>query len=779
VSECTLCGLATPSPPHSDPEVDGAYCCRGCLEVARTLDDPAETDAETAVDDGPDPAAAEGAETFLDVEGMHCATCESFVESVSTDAEGVRAAEANYSTGTMRVVYDADETDPDDVATAATVYGYRAERTGRDRTADGDHVTLGRLLVGVLFGMLTMMWYLLFLYPIYLGVAPSSLPIDLSGPAGAYVFANAWLSATVVLGYTGYPLLRGAVVSLRVGEPNMDLLVAIAATTAYVYSTAAALLGSTEVYFDITVVVVLAVTVGDYYQERVRRRATERLTAIAEERADTARRRTADGTERVDRSALRGGDELVVREGERVPADGTVLEGSAAVDESLITGESVPVSKAPGDEVVGGGTVTDGGLVVRAAEGATSTADRLVETLWSVQSTAGSTQRLVDRVAAVFVPLVFLLAVATTAGHLFAGAGTTGTLLTGLTVLVVSCPCALGLATPLAVAAGVRDALAAGVVIASGDVLETAPDVDAVALDKTGTLTTGEMTVRSVVGDEDALGYAATVEQFGAHPVADAIVEAGTPREGAVEDVETRPGEGIAATVDGRRVVVGAASLFAARGWTVPEDLAERYDGAADGAVPSYVGWDGSVRGVVVVGDEFREGWERTVSRVAEDRRVVALTGDDAAAASPLSEHPGVDEVFAEVPPEAKSSVVERLRAEGTVAMVGDGSNDAPALAAADVGVAMERGTQLATDAADVVLTRDSLSALPTVFETTVGTRRRIRENLGWAFLYNAVAVPLAVAGALNPLFAAIAMATSSLLVVGNSTRAVASSGGQ
>ena len=774
MSECTLCGLATPSPPHTDPEVDGAYCCRGCLEVARSLDDPAETDAETAVDDTPDPAAVDGAETFLDVEGMHCATCESFVETVSTDADGVRAAEANYSTGTMRVVYDPDETDPDDVATAATGYGYRAERTGRDQATDGDNVTVGRLLVGGLFGMLTMMWYLLFLYPIYLGVAPSSLPIDLSGPAGAYVFANAWLSATVVLAYTGYPLLRGAVVSLRVGEPNMDLLVAIAATTAYVYSTAAALLGSTEVYFDITVVVVMAVTVGDYYQERVRQRATERLTAIAEERADTARRRTAAGTERVDRSAIQGGDELVVREGERVPVDGVVVEGSAAVDESLITGESVPVAKEPDDEVVGGGTVVDGGLVVQAGVEATSTADRLVETLWTVQSTAGGTQRLVDRIAAVFVPLVFLLAVVTTAGHLFAGAGSTGALLTGLTVLVVSCPCALGLATPMAVAAGVRDALAAGVVIASGDVLETAPDVDVVALDKTGTLTTGEMTVRSVDGDEDALAYAATVEQFGSHPVADAIVAAGTPREGAVEDVETHPGEGIAATVDGRRVVVGAPSLFSARGWTVPEHLAERYESAGDGAVPSYVGWDGAVRGVVVVGDEFREGWEQTVSQVASGRRVVVLTGDDPAAAGPPAEHPAVDEVFAEVPPEAKSSVVERLRADGTVAMVGDGSNDAPALAAADVGVAMESGTRLATDAADVVLTQDSLSALPTVFETTVGTRRRIRENLGWAFCYNALAVPLAVAGALNPLLAAIAMATSSLLVVTNSARPVA-----
>jgi len=773
MTECTLCGLPTPDSPHVADDVDGAFCCRGCLEVARTLDEaPDEADLD-ALDGGPAVEAVDGERAYLDVTGMHCATCESFLEATATDAPGVRAAEASYTSGMMRVVYDDGLTDEAAVADGVSDYGYEAAPTGNEGDGD-DQETVGRLLVGGFFGMMVMAWYVLFLYPVYLGVAPDSLLVDLDGPAGGFLFANVWVMATVVVGYTGYPLLRGAAVSLRVREPNMDLLVAVAAVTAYAYSTLALAVGQTDLYFDVAVVVVLAVTVGDYYRDRVRRRATGRLSEAAEERAETARRRTTDGTESVPRDAVAGGDELVVREGERVPVDGTVAEGTAAVDESLVTGESLPVSKEPDDEVVGGGTVTDGGLVVRADPDPTSTADRLVETLWAVQSGSPGAQRLVDRIAAAFVPLVFLLAVGTTGVHLLLGAAPTAALLTGLTVLVVSCPCALGLATPMAVAAGIRDALASGVVITDSSALETAPEVETVAFDKTGTLTTGSMTVREVVGHDDALALAAAVEQFATHPVAEAVVAAGRLPDDPVADFETHPGRGVEATVGDRRVLVGDAALFDERDWPVPAAVAATYDDAPADAVPSYVGWDGRVRGAVVVGDEVRDDWKAVVDDLAAERRVVVITGDDRAAAGRFEAHDGVDEVFAGVPPEAKAAVVERLAADGPVAMVGDGSNDAPALAAADLGIAMERGTRLAVDAADVVVARDSLAPLPAVFETTGGTRRRVRENLGWAFCYNAVALPLAVAGVLNPLFAAVAMATSSFLVVLNSTRSVA-----
>jgi Cu2+-exporting ATPase len=777
MSECTLCGLPTPSAPHADPDVDGEYCCRGCLEVARRLDrSPDHVDPEETLETGPRLDDVDGEELYLDVDGMHCATCESFLEATSTETAGVRAADASYTSGLMRVVYDESAADPETIADAVSGHGYTARATGMDRETD-DQRALGRLLVGGFFGMMTMVWYVLFLYPVYLGFGGDALLVDLSGQAGGYLFANVWVMATIVLGYTGYPLLRGAVVSLRVGHPNMDLLVAIAATTAYLYSTVAMLLGHTDLYFDIAVVVVMAVTIGDYYQERIRERATGQLEEVTSDRTETVRRRTPDGTEAIAQSDIEGGDELVVREGERVPVDGTVVDGTGAVDEALVTGESLPVSKAPGDAVIGGGTLTDGGLVVRADDDPTSTADRLVETLWRVQSGRTNAQRLVDRIAGVFVPLVFVLAVLTTAGHLLFGSGGTAALLTGLTVLVVSCPCALGLATPMAVAAGIRDALDKGLVITDNAVLETAPDVDTVAFDKTGTLTTGEMAVRDVVGHEDTLAVAAAVEQFAAHPVADAVVDAGPTPETTVVDVETYPGQGIGGIVGEKATLVGEKSLFTDRNWTIPERLQRAYSDAGDDTVPSYVGWEGAVRGVVVVGDEFRPEWEQVVSRLGSDRRVVVITGDDRAAARPLVTHPDVDDVFANVPPEAKAATVEELAAEDTAAMVGDGSNDAPALGAADVGIAMERGTQLAVDAADVVVTTDSLTPLPSVFETTRGTRRRVHENLGWAFLYNGIAIPLAVAGLLNPLFAAVAMATSSILIVLNSTRPVVDTG--
>jgi len=772
VGDCTLCGLSTPEQPHVSADIDGDYCCQGCLTVARTLDEqPGEAAVDEHLDTGPATADVEGTETYLEVSGMHCATCERFLETTATDLAGVRAAEASYTTGMMQVVYDPTRTESAAVAEGLSTYGYEA-RNRTETSEDDDQQAVGRLLVGGFFGMMTMMWYSLFLYPVYLGVGPAGGLVDLSGPAGGYLFANVWVMATVVLGYTGYPLLRGAVVSLRVGHPNMDLLVAVAATTAYVYSTIAMALGQVDVYFDIAIVVVLAVTVGDYYQERVRRRATGRLAAISDERSETVRRRTSTGTETIKHSEIAGRDELVVREGERVPVDGLVVDGTGAVDEALVTGESLPVSKSPGDEVIGGGTLVDGGLVVRVDEEPTSTADRLVETLWNVQSGVAGPQRLVDRIAAVFVPLVFVLAVLTAVGHLFFGAGTTSALLTGVTVLVVSCPCALGLATPMAVAAGIRDALADGIVITDEGVLETATEIEAVAFDKTGTLTTGEMTVRGVVGDDATLAYAAAVEQFATHPVAEAIVDAGTPRDGPVTDFENYPGQGVGATVGDREVLVGGHDLLVDRGWTIPTAFEDHYRSAPADTVPSYVGWDDRVRGVVVGGDEFRPEWESVVDELAETYRVVVITGDDPEAAHKLDDS-AIDEVFAGVPPEAKAAVVERLAATETVAMVGDGSNDAPALAAADVGIAMERGTRLAVDAADVVVTTDSLTPVPSVFETTRGTHRRVRENLGWAFLYNGIAVPLAVAGLLNPLFAAVAMATSSLLVVVNSTRAV------
>jgi len=821
---CRLCGLPTPDPPVTDSDgdggVDGEFCCRGCLEVARTLDDPGSVDADPAdaLDTGADAGDAEGESAFLSVSGMHCATCEAFVESRAADAEGVRAASASYPTETLKVTYDPEVADREAVRDAVDGLGYSASERDDDDDDDddggdsgehgGDQSDVGRLLVGGFFGMMTMLWYVLFLYPAYLGVPSAAQLLDLEGLAGSYLLANVWLMATVVLAYTGYPLFRGAYVSLRAGHPNMDLLVGIAAAAAYVFSTVTVLTGGREVYFDVAIVVVLAVTVGDYYEGRVKRAAAGRLADLTEERVDDATRRTAagsgGGTETVPVEDLRPGDEVVVVAGERVPVDGTVAEGAATVDESLVTGESTPVGKEPGDDAVGGAVVTDGRLVVSVGEDAASTLDRVVRVLWDVQSARPGVQRLVDRVAAVFVPLVFVLAGLAGGWHFLAGgAAANEALLVGLSVLVVSCPCALGLATPLAVARGVRAALDAGVVVTDASAFEAAPEADTVVFDKTGTLTTGEMRVRDVVTEGDRgtlLARAAAVEQYADHPVAAAVTDEAAPA-GGVEDFERAPGRGVAGRLavrsDGARaeegeaergtaaarpdaaggtdVLAGNRELFADRDWAVPERYAERASEArANGNVPVLVGWGGEARGVVVAGDRPRDEWRAVVAELAAaGREVVVLTGDDPEAARQFREHDDVSEVFAGVPPEGKTEVVRSLRADGdTVAMVGDGVNDAPALAAADLGVALDHAA-LAADAADAVVTTEDLAAVPRVFALTAATNGRIRQNLAWAFLYNGIAVPLAVAGALNPLFAAGAMTASSLLVVGNSARSL------
>jgi len=769
VTDCTLCGLPADAP-VTDEGVAGTFCCRGCLEVARTLDDPERQDTED-VATGPDPDEVDGETAFLSVDGMHCATCETFLEARASDVTGVEAAAASYSTGAMKLTYDPDTVSADDLPEQLSGAGYEA--SGRDDDRDREDELTGRLLVGGFFGLMMMLWYVLFLYPFYLDVDPSLQLVDPTGPAGDYLLWNGAVMTAVVLGYTGWPLLRGAFVSLRAGRPNMDLLVAIAATTAFGYSVLGLVLGRTEVYFDVATVIVLAVTLGNYYEDRVRRAATDTLSRLTTQRADSARRRTDAGTETVGIDDLQAGDEVVVGDGERVPVDGTVGEGTVAVDESLVTGESLPVRKTAGDELLGGTMVVQGGCTVVVGEDAQSTVDRLTELLWSVQSERGGVQRLVDRIAAVFVPLVLGLAALAVVGHLLTGATPTAALLTGLAVLVVSCPCALGLATPLATAAGVRRALDEGIVVTDSSVFETATDVDTIAFDKTGTLTTGQMSLLERP-DEEALRRAAAVEQFSEHPLAAAVTDASPPPTATVDDFETHPGRGVSATVDGERVLVGRPQLFDEQELDVPADLRARCERARDrGAVPALVGWDGTARDVLVGGDRLRDGWESVVAALSQDHDIVVITGDSETAAAPLREHDGVDEVFAGVPPEAKAEVVRRLQSRGTVAMVGDGTNDAPALGTADLGIALESGTKLAADAADAIVTTDDLGTVPRVFDVTTATRSRIRQNLGWAFCYNALAVPAALLGLLNPVVAAVAMTASSLLVVGNSTRSL------
>lgn len=815
---CSLCDLPTPSSPITEGDVEGTFCCQGCLEVTRRL---GESDIQTAVHERASESTTRDGEdmdgfteAFLAIDGMHCTTCEAFLSLQGESTDGIASVEASYATDTARVSYDSDRVERASLPQKLSGYGYTARFRGDDSDTGGDDATGTRLVVGAFFAMLVMPWYLFFLYPRYVGIDIGILTADMTTTVNLYFpMAVIALLATGIVFYTGWPILRGAYVSLTTGQPNMDLLLAVAILGSYGYSSIALATGSIHLYYDVSIAIVLVVTAGTYYEQRLKRQATGLLSSLTEARVHEANRRTADGNiETVSVEELSAGETILVRPGERVPADGIVREGTAAVDEAILTGESLPTTKEPGDEIVGGAVVTDSSLVVEIGDRAQNTLDRITSLLWSVQSEGHAIQRFADRLATVFVPLVLVVAAVVTGWRLLTGGAVAESLLAGLTVLVAACPCAMGLATPLAVAGGLRDALERGVVVTNGALFESAPSVETVVFDKTGTLTTGEMVVREFVGDEAALEAAVPVERHSAHPVASAIVNFATESAsssegdgnleygdstdsgpsvepdggvtestvqadtdafaGSVTDFQRHPGDGVSACVDGEQVVVGTQELVERRCGPLSERLEAAVNGARDdGHIPVVIGREGQPKAVAVVGDREREDW-RAVLENFSDQEVVVLTGDDESAADRFRNHPAVDSVFAGVPPDGKVATIRQLGAERTTAMVGDGTNDAPALAVADVGVAVA-GTARAAQAADVVIPDGTLSDVPVAFTLASGTRRRIRENIAWALLYNAVALPLAALGVLNPLFAAVAMATSSILVVSNSRRPV------
>ncbi|WP_306059385.1 heavy metal translocating P-type ATPase [Natronococcus wangiae] len=810
---CTLCELPVAGSDVTDGD-GNRFCCVGCRDVHDALGDvddlePADVRRERTEDaerEVPDHHEA----TYLEVDGMHCATCEAFIESAAIRTEGVSDASSSYVTDTVRIDHDPDVVSQADLQEAISGLGYSAyDRDDAFMRRKADNWMMGRVIVGVLMGMMVMMQYLLIIYPTYFGglfydertteFFTQALASDLATP---FYLAIGALT-TIVLGVTGKPILQGAYVAAKTRSPNMDLLVAIAAVSAYLYSTLSIAVGGDHIYYDVTVAIIVIVSVGNYYESSIKDEATERLSDLTSVQIDEARRVREDGRhEEVAVDDLESDDRVLVRAGERVPVDGEVVDGEVAVDEAVITGESLPVSKAAGDAVVGGSMVADGAVTVRVGEDATSSLDRVTELVWDLQSGSHGIQKLADKLATIFVPLVLALAVVVAAVYLALGSGLAAALLVGLTVLIVSCPCALGLATPLAVAAGIRDALERSIVVFDDSVFERIRDADTVVFDKTGTLTTGEMTVVGADCSDELLERAARLEHRSAHPVGRAIaaeravadggaVEPASEAEpaaiddadGADEAVDTVADDGIESfeshrngvtgVVDGEEIVVGHPDLFRDRGWTVPDGITEKIaESRETGRVPVAVGRGGTAEGVVVVGDDLREGWAETLSAIAAtDTDVVVLTGDDPRSANRFRDEPAVDRVFAGVPPEGKAETVERLKRTGRTVMVGDGTNDAPALAAADLGIALGGGTAMAADAADVALVDDDLSSVDTVFELARATDRRVKGNIGWAFCYNGIAIPLAVTGLLNPLFAALAMGASSLLVVTNSSR--------
>jgi Cu+-exporting ATPase len=776
------------------------------------MNTPATTETATA---GPKVVS----EVELLIGGMTCASCAARVEKKLNRMDGVTAT-VNYATEKAKVSYPAGIQVADLIATVVKT-GYTAEepppppmpepRTGTAAPKAGTDIRPGTGTAPQTYGEAGQASPaedpgLISLRQRLIVSALLAAPVVLMAMVPALQFDDwQWLSLTLaapVVVWGGLPFHRAALTNARHGAATMDTLVSVGTLAAFGWSLWALFLGdagmpgmhdefrltvsrmdaASTIYLEVAAGVVAFILLGRYLEARSKRRAGAALRALLELGAkDVCVLR--DGREvRIPVSALAVGDRFVVRPGEKIATDGTVVEGTSAVDASMLTGESVPVDVGAGDTVTGATVNAGGRLVVEAARvGADTQLARMAKLVEDAQNGKAEVQRLADRISSVFVPVVLLIALGTLLTWLLADGDVTAAFTAAVAVLIIACPCALGLATPTALMVGTGRGAQLGILIKGPEVLESTRRVDTVVLDKTGTVTTGRMTLQEVhaaegTDEKELLRLAGALEHASEHPVARAIAAGAEERIGplpAVEHFENVPGRGVRGRVEGHEVAVGRLVEFDAE---LPEEVARaRREAETEGRTAVVVGWDGVARGVVTVADAVKETSAEAVRQLrALGLRPVLLTGDNRAVAEAVARTVGIEpgDVIAEVLPEDKVEAVKRLRAAGrTVAMVGDGVNDAAALATADLGLAMGTGTDAAIEAGDLTLVRGDLRVAADAIRLSRRTLATIKGNLAWAFGYNVAALPLAAAGLLNPMIAGAAMAFSSVFVVTNSLR--------
>jgi len=694
--------------------------------------------------------------TEIPIDGMTCAACAARIGRGLTGLEGVEEANVNYATARAVVSYDPDLVDRAAFRATIEKLGYAvADDDPDDDAADRELAQLTRRLVTSV--VLTV--------PI---VAISMVPaLGFSGWEWV-----AGILATPVVWWVGWPFHQVAGRNLAHGSTTMDTLVSMGTGAAWAWSAVALFVDVDHVYFETAAVIVTLILLGRWFEARAKRRSGEAIRSLAGLAARTAR--LENGTE-VPVDDLQAGMRFVVRPGEKVPVDGLVVDGTSTVDASMITGEPVPVPVGIGDEVVGATINGNGSLTVEATRvGGDTMLAQIMRLVHEAQSSTAPVQRLADRVSAVFVPTALAVAGATLAAWLLTGQPAGEAFTAAVAVLIIACPCALGLATPTAIMVGTGRGASLGVIIKGGEVLEATRQVDHVVLDKTGTVTEGRMELVSVTPAPGADGQvvlcrAASVEALSEHPLAEAIVAAATDLEPAT-GFENLPGLGVRATVDGAEVLVGRRRLFD----EVPDDLLTAVAKAEDaGRTAVVVGWDGTARGVLVIADRVRSTSAAAVTALRDlGLEVTLLTGDNERTARAVGSAVGIDRVLAEVMPNDKDAEIQRLQAQGhVVAMVGDGINDAPALARADLGIAVGTGTDVAIETSDLTIVSGDLRAVADAIVLSRRTLAVIKGNLFWAFAYNTAAIPLAAFGVLNPMIAAGAMGFSSVFVVTNSLR--------
>jgi heavy metal translocating P-type ATPase len=788
---CELCGAGATRQPQFQAfrGQERRFCCTGCLNVYailvesgaleagvdfRSMDlfqeslrlgllSQVEPEAQTI------PEGAEVKEALYQLSGLWCAACGWVVEHGLRREPGIVAAEVLFTSDLLKVSYCPQLVPPGTVAERVKSLGYRAIEFGTEPDSErraGQDLLLRLGIAGAMW--MNVMLFSLVIYASYWeGIA--------SWAQLAVPFILMALSIPAIL-YSAWPIHRIAWYGLRSGHLRMEALISTGILAAFLYSSAQAFLGGRHFYFDTACAIVTLVLTGKALERNAKERSARAIALLHRLLPKKARLRVAGVEHFVAVEALEPGTVLLVKPGERIPADGIVVAGSSAVDESVVTGEADPRAKALGDGVICGSLNTAGVLEIRVTRcGEDSTLAQILRSVQAALASKSPLERTVDRVSRIFIPVVLGLAALTVAVCLGRGLGTTEALLRGIAVLVIACPCALGIATPLATTAAIGAASRQGIIIRDVRVLETFRKVDLLLLDKTGTVTEGDFRVRHAALEH--LDLVAGLESYSEHPLAHAVKRYAADQGVGVLDacgIEISAGRGLLGSVAGRKVLVGNRKLMAEAGVALPPLLEAQAQGwEAEGLTVAFAAVEGVCAGALAFGDRPREEAAAVIAELrARGVRTVLLSGDAPLTTERIARAVGVDEWVGGVSPTEKAEAVRRFQAQGkVVAMVGDGVNDAPALAAADLGIAMGSGADLATHAAPVVLMRDSLTRISGVFRLATLTLRVLKQNLFWAFFYNTLGISLAMTGVLNPILAAGAMVLSSLSVIGNSMR--------